>query len=78
VNASLTLRHPYWDWAVYPALPDVVAEPKITVNTPTGWQTMDNPLYQYVFQSDAAGNGFPLSDPVYLRRPIDISPLTDV
>jgi hypothetical protein len=39
---------------------------------------MDNPLYQYVFQSDAAGNGFPLSDPVYLRRPIDISPLTDV
>ncbi|EXJ57078.1 hypothetical protein A1O7_07422 [Cladophialophora yegresii CBS 114405] len=64
VNASVTLRHPYWDWAVHPALPDVVAEPRITVNTPIGWRTMDNPLYQYVFQSNAAGNGFPLSDPM--------------
>ncbi|ETI25886.1 hypothetical protein G647_02663 [Cladophialophora carrionii CBS 160.54] len=64
VNASLNLRHPYWDWAVHPMLPDVVAEPQITVNTPRGWQTMDNPLYQYVFQSNAVGNGFPLSDPM--------------
>ncbi|OAP63560.1 hypothetical protein AYL99_02787 [Fonsecaea erecta] len=63
-SAALSLRVPYWDWAVYPALPDVVSEPQISINTPNGWQTVNNPLYTYVFQSDAAGNGFPLSDPM--------------
>ncbi|KIX98768.1 uncharacterized protein Z520_05229 [Fonsecaea multimorphosa CBS 102226] len=63
-SAALTLRAPYWDWAVYPALPDVVAEPQISINTPNGRQTVNNPLYTYVFQSNAAGNGFPLSDPM--------------
>ncbi|KAH0831456.1 hypothetical protein FOPE_00555 [Fonsecaea pedrosoi] len=65
-SAAVTLRVPYWDWAVYPALPDVVAQPQISINTPTGRQTIANPLYNYVFQSDAVGNGFPLSDPVEL------------
>ncbi|OAG39398.1 hypothetical protein AYO21_06414 [Fonsecaea monophora] len=63
-SAAVTLRVPYWDWAVYPALPDVVAQPQISINTPTGRQTIANPLYNYVFQSDAVGNGFPLSDPM--------------
>jgi tyrosinase len=65
VQAALTLRHPYWDWAVHPALPDVVAQPQIEINTATGWQTIENPLYQYNFQTDAAGSGFPLSHEVY-------------
>lgn len=36
----------------------------ITVNTPEGYQEIDNPLYNYTFQSDAAGNGFPSGHPV--------------
>ena len=65
VDAALTLRVPYWDWAIYPALPDVIAEPQISVNTPSGQQTIDNPLFTYTFQSNAAGNGFPPNDPVH-------------
>ncbi|KAJ9615738.1 hypothetical protein H2200_001815 [Cladophialophora chaetospira] len=64
VNAAISLRHPYWDWAAHPTLPDIVTQPQIPVNTPAGLQTIDNPLFQYVFQSDAAGNGFPTSDPM--------------
>ena len=64
VEAALNLRHPYWDWVLYPELPDVVSQSSVKINTPDGWQTIDNPLYQYIFQADAAGNGFPLGDPV--------------
>ncbi|KAL2406782.1 Polyphenol oxidase 1 [Exophiala dermatitidis] len=63
-NAALSLRVPYWDWAINPALPDVVTQPQISINTPSGRKTVKNPLYSYVFQSDAAGNGFPSSDPM--------------
>ena len=66
-SAAWSLRVPFWDWTLNPALPDVVAQPQVTVNTPNGWQTIDNPLYSYTFQSDAAGNGFPTSDPVYYQ-----------
>ncbi len=62
--AALTLRHPYWDWALYPALPDVVTQTELSINTPRGVETVANPLYAYTFQSNAAGNGFPLADPV--------------
>lgn len=62
--AALALRIPYWDWALHPALPDVVTKPFIMVNTPVGAQTVENPLYQYGFQSNASGNGFPSTDPV--------------
>ncbi|EXJ78291.1 hypothetical protein A1O3_09452 [Capronia epimyces CBS 606.96] len=63
-NAALSLRVPYWDWAINPALPDVVTQTQLSINTPNGRATVDNPLYSYVFQSDAAGNGFPSSDPM--------------
>jgi tyrosinase len=66
-DAALTLRHPYWDWALYPALPDVVTQTQLSINTPQGLQTVDNPLFAYNFQSDAAGNGFPAADPVCSR-----------
>ena len=39
----------------------------ITVNTPDGFHEMDNPLFNYTFQTDAAGNGFPSGDPVSLH-----------
>ncbi|KAK6383547.1 hypothetical protein LTS17_002839 [Exophiala oligosperma] len=63
-QAAFNLRFPYWDWALYPALPDVVTQPEITVNTPEGLQTVENPLFSYKFQSNAAGNGFPPSHPL--------------
>ncbi|EXJ88381.1 hypothetical protein A1O1_05311 [Capronia coronata CBS 617.96] len=63
-TAALGLRVPYWDWAIHPALPTVVTQPQISINTPNGRATVKNPLYSYVFQSDAAGNGFPSSDPM--------------
>lgn len=64
VAAAATLRVPYWDWAATPALPEVVTTPLITINTPDGMKNMDNPLFNYTFQSDAAGNGFPAGHPV--------------
>ncbi len=69
MDAALNLRHPYWDWALHSELPDVVTQSRITVYTPTGKKEFDNPLYQYAFQSDAAGNGFPLTHPVYRNLP---------
>ncbi|KAJ9500525.1 hypothetical protein H2202_003741 [Exophiala xenobiotica] len=63
-EAAFTFRFPYWDWALYPALPDVVSQSLITINTPEGWQTVDNPLYSYEFQSNATGNGFPSPYPL--------------
>jgi tyrosinase len=64
INASQTLRIPYWDWAK-PApsgqhtMPDSMATPQISVTTPNGSQTIDNPLYTYKFhpiQADALGS----------------------
>lgn len=62
--AAITLRVPYWDWAVSPKLPDIAINPKISINTPTGFRELDNPMFNYTFQSDAAGNGFPSEHPV--------------
>jgi tyrosinase len=64
LNASQTLRIPYWDWAMpepsgQSTMPDTMGTPQITVNTPNGSQTIDNPLYTYKFhpiQSDAIGS----------------------
>jgi hypothetical protein len=59
-NASQTLRIPYWDWAK-PApdgqhtMPDSMATPQISVITPNGSQTIDNPLYTYKFHPIQAG-----------------------
>ena len=58
--AASTLRIPYWDWAMAPpsgqnSLPDSVARPTITVTTPNGTQTIDNPLYAYTFNPMVPG-----------------------
>ncbi|KAK4934531.1 hypothetical protein LTR10_024231 [Elasticomyces elasticus] len=63
-EAALTLRLPYWDWTLYPSLPDVVTQTQISINTPNGSQTVTNPFYAYTFQSNATGNGFPLAHPL--------------
>ncbi|KAL9617896.1 MAG: hypothetical protein Q9160_007323 [Pyrenula sp. 1 TL-2023] len=44
-------RIPYWDWADVrtPGIPSVLSSPQITINTPSGRQTVTNPLYAYRF-----------------------------
>jgi tyrosinase len=58
---SLTL-HRYWDWALNADLPDVVSRQRqVTLNTPQGSKTINNPLYSYTFHpmySDF-GDGLP-------------------
>jgi tyrosinase len=57
--AALTLRQPYWDWALHPSLPDVTTAPVIGVQTPNGHTQFTNALYSYHFQGKVATeNGF--------------------
>lgn len=55
-GAASTMRFPFWDWAAhpqpgYPTLPNVMSDKYITVETPTGMQTIVNPLFRHDFQS---------------------------
>ncbi|KAL1582012.1 hypothetical protein WHR41_09259 [Cladosporium halotolerans] len=55
-GAASTMRFPYWDWAAhpapgYPALPNVMSDKYISVETPTGMQTIINPLFRHDFQN---------------------------
>lgn len=55
-GAASTMRFPYWDWAAhpqpgYPSLPRVMTDKYISVETPTGMQTIINPLFRHDFQS---------------------------
>ncbi len=47
--AAATLRLPYWDWALRPTVPDVLAAREISVVTPSGWRVIANPLFSYRF-----------------------------
>lgn len=49
--AADNFRIPYWDWASTPQMPDVVNAPKLKITTPSGAQSVDNPLLQYKFQN---------------------------
>ena len=62
--AATTLRIPYWDWARNATMPDVTNQPKITINTPTGPQLIDNPLYTYIFHPRPSTSDFPTSESV--------------
>lgn len=64
IDAATTLRVPYWDWAVNPNMPESLAYQSIVINTPTGQQTMDNPLYSYKFHPLPVGSDIPSDDPV--------------
>lgn len=54
--AVARFRIPYWDWASQPPpgqsiLPmDITGQSKIWANGPNGFQSIDNPLYTYVFK----------------------------
>lgn len=69
--AALTLRIPYWDWALNATMPTLLNQLTITVNTPNGSQTITNPLYSYVFHP-VSDQDFPPSDGVclYFTTPI--------
>ncbi|KAH9828396.1 Common central domain of tyrosinase [Teratosphaeria destructans] len=54
--AAFRTRWAFWDWAGHPpdngpAIPKVLSDPRITVKTPTGDVTIDNPFHRHVFQS---------------------------
>jgi len=62
-NAAADFRIPYWDWAAAPpdgqsVLPDSVAVPTVTVNTPNGTATIDNPLFAYKFHPNSDELGY--------------------
>ncbi|RDL42060.1 uncharacterized protein BP5553_02039 [Venustampulla echinocandica] len=49
-DAADNLRMPYWDWASTPEMPDIINHATIQIDTPTGTQSVSNPLLQYTFQ----------------------------
>lgn len=42
---------PYWDWASNARMPDFLNTPSVTITTPSGVQSVVNPLAAYKFQS---------------------------
>ncbi|KAI5244883.1 Di-copper centre-containing protein [Aureobasidium subglaciale] len=67
VAAAQNWRYPYWDWAAAPcssckAFPALLSDQWATVTTPTGIQTIANPLFRYDFHpvsvSDMVYNPF--------------------
>ncbi|KAF3919250.1 Tyrosinase [Arthrobotrys entomopaga] len=61
VAAAALLRFPYWDWAAADTqshLPSQAKAATVQVNTPTGTQTIANPLLSYVFQSGETSSLF--------------------
>ncbi|EPS41585.1 hypothetical protein H072_4515 [Dactylellina haptotyla CBS 200.50] len=65
VTAAAQLRFPYWDWASADAqshLPSIIKQSTVSVFSPTGQKTINNPLYSYSFKSTenkATGFGSP-------------------
>ncbi|KAK4575114.1 hypothetical protein LTR86_000966 [Recurvomyces mirabilis] len=58
-GAASTMRFPFWDWAAaprpgYPTLPNIVSQKYVTVNGPSGSQTIINPLFRHDF-ADPSG-----------------------
>ncbi|RMZ79372.1 hypothetical protein DV738_g3367, partial [Chaetothyriales sp. CBS 135597] len=58
-EAAENLRIPYWDAVAYPWLPDVTTAPFLQINTPSGQQSVNNPLLSYTFQRSPSENNFP-------------------
>lgn len=70
VQAATNLRMPYWDWAQPPQanenpFPQLFTDATVDVSTPTGQQTVPNPLMRYTLNGD---NSF-LGHPTTVRSP---------
>ncbi|KAF3174097.1 hypothetical protein TWF788_008807 [Orbilia oligospora] len=53
--AAKRLRFPYWDWSTRQFeshTPDIVKKEKVTVVTPDGQKTIDNPFHSYIFKDE--------------------------
>ncbi len=61
-EAARTLRIPYWDWTINPAMPDLTNTPWITINAPGGPSNVSNPLFEYAFHPQPPGTDFPPGD----------------
>ncbi len=59
---------PYWDAFANPTFPSAASVPTVTVNTPNGTLTVDNPLYNYTFHENEGGNRFPSNNWVWRTR----------
>ena len=74
-GAASTMRFPYWDWAAIPApgkntIPGVLTMKTTTVNSPSGQQTINNPLYRHYFPDPSQLYYGPFTDwPYTLRYP---------
>ncbi|EEA23434.1 hypothetical protein TMatcc_002304 [Talaromyces marneffei ATCC 18224] len=64
MEAAVSLRVPYWDWAVNPNMPECLTYQSIMINTSTGQETIDNPLYSYKFHPLPLGTDIPTDDPL--------------
>ena len=60
--AAQNLRIPYWDWASNSSMPDLVNQPMISVNTPSGILNINNPLLMYSFHPQPSASDFPSID----------------
>ncbi|KAI9714213.1 MAG: hypothetical protein M1812_006434 [Candelaria pacifica] len=60
--AAVTFRIPYWDWALNPQMPSSLTDAQISINTPTGQQSVANPLHTYAFHPQPSNSDFPTSD----------------
>lgn len=73
IDAATTLRVPYWDWATNPTMPDSLTYQDILINTPTGQQSMTNPLYSYKFHPLPLGTDIPSDDVVGILISMDFT-----
>ncbi|CAG8976243.1 hypothetical protein HYALB_00009418 [Hymenoscyphus albidus] len=76
-NAADNLRFPFWDFASIPQMPPVMNGATVEINTPTGVQTVNNPLYQYTWQKPLEVAHFPETiarRPTTSRRPESNAP----
>lgn len=53
--AAVNFRIPYWDWAAVPTsgdsiVPKILTDENVDIDGPNGFQTIQNPLFNYKFQ----------------------------
>ena len=60
--AANDLRIPYWDWASDAQIPTSLTATSLTITTPSGSQSVTNPLRRYNFNPRVGPPDFPTSD----------------